>query len=145
VKFARRTDFRGMGRLRRPTGRGKMPQTKAATGRLPEGPSYTIFRPGASFRCGHRSKNKAAAGIFRGGNFFVRANDVSGFFGEFGCNQLDGFHFHFSRVLPLASSRFFRIWIRMLLHGSDGFALGFSGHRLTSFQWMIGFKRAFRI
>jgi hypothetical protein len=48
-------------------------------------------------------------------------------------------------VLPLASSRFFRIWIRMMLHGSDGFALGFSGHRLTSFQWMIGFKRAFRI
>jgi hypothetical protein len=88
--------------------------------------------------------NKAAAGIFRGGNFFVRANDVSGFFGEFGCNQLDGFHFHFSRVLPLASFRFFRIWIRILLHGSDGFALGFSGHRLTSFQWMIGFKRAFQ-
>jgi hypothetical protein len=47
-------------------------------------------------------------------------------------------------VLPLASFRFFRIWIRILLHGSDGFALGFSGHRLTSFQWMIGFKRAFQ-
>lgn len=30
-----------------------------------------------------------------------------------------------------------------LLDGSDGFALGFSGHRLTSFQWIIGFKRAF--
>src|ERR1700722_4918190 len=51
--------------------------------------------------------------VFRGGNFFVRANDVSGFFGEHGGNHLDGFHFHFSRVLPLASSRFFRIWIRI--------------------------------
>jgi hypothetical protein len=81
--------------------------------------------------------------VFRGGNFFVRANDVSGFFGEFGCKKLDGFQFHFSRVLPLASFRFFRIWIRMMLHGSDGFALGFLGHRLTSLQGIIGLKRAF--
>jgi hypothetical protein len=52
-------------------------------------------------------KIKPPREFFRGGNFFVRANDVSGFFGEHGGNHLDGFHFHFSRVLPLASSRFF--------------------------------------
>ena len=83
------------------------------------------FAAGAILNGSPRRKIKPPREFFRGGNFFVRANDVSGFFGEHGGNHLDGFHFHFSRVLPLASSRFFRDLDSNLLDGSDGFALGF--------------------
>jgi hypothetical protein len=54
--------------------------SKAAGGGSSEGQSKMVLRQMGKFQVTRLAQNKAATG-FRGGNFFVRANDLSGFKG----------------------------------------------------------------
>jgi hypothetical protein len=92
-----------------------------------------VLRQKGIFQATLLAQNKAAT-EFRGGNFFVRANDLfrlcKGIWME-----------SFGRIslfpgLPLASSRFFRMfWIQNCFSVSDGgFLLWFFGYRITGFS-----------
>ena len=92
----------------------------------------------------HGSQNKAAAGISAAAIFLSGPTMFQAFSGNLDVINWTDFTFTSPGSCPWHLSGFSGsgfeccYTVQMVLH------LVFSGHRLTSFQWMIGFKRAFQ-
>jgi hypothetical protein len=110
--------------------------SKAAGGGSSEGQSKMVLRQEGIFQVTLLAQMKAAT-EFRGGNFFVRANDLF----RLCKGMMDGIiwtDFTFFPGLPLASSRFFRYLDSKLFFGFGWrfFYSGLSDTGSQGFRWI---------